>query len=136
MTTIKNELNTEIVIDEYLILVLTGFKIEILVMEKRFTTEILARGNMRTNFMYEEYHNIMSNQNCVLVLRPLEVKVVRYMWLFRHKFHTSGSLASYKACLVANRRNQQPMIDCDETFNLVVKSVTISIIISLVMSRH
>ena len=91
MTTIKNELNTEIVIDEYLILVLTGFKIEILVMEKRFTTEILARGNMRTDLRYEEYYNIMSNQNCVLVLRPLEVKVVRYMWLFRHQFPPSGS---------------------------------------------
>ncbi|GJX11316.1 ribonuclease H-like domain-containing protein [Tanacetum coccineum] len=43
--------------------------------------------------------------------------------------------AMYKARLVANGRNQQQGIDCDETFSPVVKPATIRIVLSLVVSR-
>ncbi|GJV26295.1 ribonuclease H-like domain-containing protein [Tanacetum coccineum] len=43
--------------------------------------------------------------------------------------------AMYKARLVANGRNQQQGIDCDETFSLVVKPATIRTVLSLAVSR-
>ncbi|GJU55501.1 ribonuclease H-like domain-containing protein [Tanacetum coccineum] len=57
------------------------------------------------------------------------------MWLFKYKFQLDGSLSRYKARLVANGRNQQHGIDCDETFTPVVKLATIRTILSLVVSR-
>ncbi|GJS60700.1 ribonuclease H-like domain-containing protein [Tanacetum coccineum] len=42
-----------------------------------------------------------------------------------HKFNVDGSLSRYKACLVANGRNQELGIDYDETFSPVVKPDTI-----------
>ncbi|GKE10789.1 ribonuclease H-like domain-containing protein [Tanacetum coccineum] len=44
--------------------------------------------------------------------------------------------AMYKASLVANGRNQQQGIDCDETFSLVVKPATIHTVLSLAVSRY
>ncbi|KAJ9552720.1 hypothetical protein OSB04_016765 [Centaurea solstitialis] len=78
--------------------------------------------------MNEEYEALISNGTWTLVPRPLGVNVVRSMWLFRHKHHADGSLACYKARLVANGRNQQQCIDCDETFSPVVKPATIRIV--------
>ncbi|GKC01666.1 ribonuclease H-like domain-containing protein [Tanacetum coccineum] len=42
----------------------------------------------------------------------------------------------YKARLVANGRSQQQGIDCDETFNPVVKPSTIQTVLSLAVSRQ
>ncbi|GKC30920.1 ribonuclease H-like domain-containing protein [Tanacetum coccineum] len=44
--------------------------------------------------------------------------------------------ATYKASLVANGRNQQQGIDCDETFSPVVKPATIHTVLSLAVSRY
>lgn len=86
--------------------------------------------------MNEEYQALMSNGTWTLVPRPPGVNVVRSMWLFRHKHHADGSLARYKARLVANGRSQQQGIDCDETFSPVVKPATIRTVLSLSVSRH
>ncbi|GJY06220.1 ribonuclease H-like domain-containing protein [Tanacetum coccineum] len=43
--------------------------------------------------------------------------------------------AMYKARLVANGRSQQQVIDCDDTFSLVVKPTTIRTVLSLVVSH-
>ncbi|GJT29636.1 ribonuclease H-like domain-containing protein [Tanacetum coccineum] len=42
-----------------------------------------------------------------------------------------GSLSRYKACLVANRRNQQLGIDCHKTFSPVDEPATIRTVLSL-----
>ncbi|GJR50828.1 ribonuclease H-like domain-containing protein [Tanacetum coccineum] len=57
-------------------------------------------------------------------------------FVHRHKFNAYGSLSKYKARLMENDRSQQQGIDCDETFSLMVKSTTIRIVLSLVVSRH
>nr|GEV66773.1 ribonuclease H-like domain-containing protein [Tanacetum cinerariifolium] len=79
-----------------------------------------------------EYHGVA---NVVLVPRLANVNVVRSMWLFKHKFHADGSLSRYKARLVANGHSQQQGIDCDETFNSVVKLATIRIVLSFIVSH-
>ncbi|KAJ9548922.1 hypothetical protein OSB04_021465 [Centaurea solstitialis] len=86
--------------------------------------------------MDEEYRALITNKTWELVPRPPRVNVVRSMWLFRHKYHADGSLARYKARLVANGRNQQQGIDCDETFSPVVKPATIRTVLSIAVSQH
>nr|GEX42909.1 ribonuclease H-like domain-containing protein [Tanacetum cinerariifolium] len=61
--------------------------------------------------------------------------MVRFMWLFKHKFHADGTLSRYKACLVANKSSQQLGVDFDETFSPVVKPATIRTVLILVVSR-
>ncbi|GKD02781.1 ribonuclease H-like domain-containing protein [Tanacetum coccineum] len=85
--------------------------------------------------MLDEYNALISNGTWVLVPLLANVNVVRSMWLFKHKFNADGSLSRYKAHLVANRRNQQQGIDCDETFSPVVKPTTIRTVLSLSISR-
>ncbi|GJS67119.1 ribonuclease H-like domain-containing protein [Tanacetum coccineum] len=85
--------------------------------------------------MLDEYNALITNETWVLIPRPANVNVVRYMWLFKHKFNADGSLSRYKARLVANGRSQQQGIDCDETFSLVVKPATIRTVLSLEVSR-
>ncbi|GJT00679.1 ribonuclease H-like domain-containing protein [Tanacetum coccineum] len=85
--------------------------------------------------MLDECNALITNGTWVLVPFPTNINVVRSMWLFKHKFNADGSLIRYKARLVANRRNQQQGIDCDETFSLVVKPATIHTVLSLTVSR-
>ncbi|GJS50237.1 ribonuclease H-like domain-containing protein [Tanacetum coccineum] len=63
------------------------------------------------------------------------VNMVRFMWLFKHKFHADGTLSCYKARLVANSSSQQLGVDFDETFSPVVKPATIRTVLSLAVSR-
>ncbi|GJY42000.1 ribonuclease H-like domain-containing protein [Tanacetum coccineum] len=84
--------------------------------------------------MLDEYNALITNGTWVLVPCPVNVNVVRSMWLFKHKFNADGSLNKYKARFIANGRSQQQGIDCDETFSLVVKPATIRTIFSLVVS--
>nr|GEY63886.1 ribonuclease H-like domain-containing protein [Tanacetum cinerariifolium] len=74
--------------------------------------------------MYDEYNALVKNITWMLVQKPPNANVVRSMWLFRHKYHVDGSLSRYETRLVANGRTQHVGIDCDDTFSLVVKSVT------------
>ena len=75
--------------------------------------------------MKDEYNALISNGTWVLVPWPSNANVVNCIWLFKKKLNADGSLAQYKARLVANVRDQRPGIDCDETFSLVAKPATI-----------
>lgn len=55
---------------------------------------------------------------------------------FKKKFHSDGSLAKYKACLVARGYSQCPRLVFDKTFNPVVKPATMRIVLSLAISPH
>nr|GEU64794.1 ribonuclease H-like domain-containing protein [Tanacetum cinerariifolium] len=82
-----------------------------------------------------EYNALITNGTWVLVPRPAKVNGVRSMWIFKHKFHTNGSLSRYKARFVASGRSQQQGIDCDKTFFRMVKPATIRTVLSLAISR-
>ncbi|GJR60280.1 ribonuclease H-like domain-containing protein [Tanacetum coccineum] len=86
--------------------------------------------------MYDEYKALIDNETWVLVPRSPNVNIVRSMWLYKHKYNADGSLSRYKARLVANGRSQQQGIDCDETFNPVVKTLTIRTVLTLAVSRQ
>ncbi|GJU78727.1 ribonuclease H-like domain-containing protein [Tanacetum coccineum] len=93
-------------------------------------------GHPSEDVLRHEYSALISNGTWALVPRPANVNIVRSMWLFKHKFNADGSLSRYKAPLVANGRNQQQGIDCDETFSLVVKPATIHTVLSLAVTRE
>lgn len=90
----------------------------------------------RLNAMKEEFNALISNGTWVLVPRPPDANVVNCIWLFKQKYNAYGSLAHYKARLVANGRSQRPGLDCDKTFSPVVKSATIRTVLSLAISHH
>ncbi|GJW32551.1 ribonuclease H-like domain-containing protein [Tanacetum coccineum] len=62
--------------------------------------------------MLDEYNALITNSTWVLVPSPANVNVVRFIWLFKHKFHADDSLSSP-----------------------VVKSATIRTVLSLAVSR-
>ncbi|GJR61885.1 ribonuclease H-like domain-containing protein [Tanacetum coccineum] len=86
--------------------------------------------------MRDEYYALIKNKTWILVPRPTDTNIVRYMWLFHHKSLVYGTLSRYKARLVANGSTQLEGVDVDETFSPVVKPGTIRTVLSLVASRH
>ena len=85
--------------------------------------------------MTEEFDALVTNGTWSLVPRPPRAHVVSGKWIFKHKFHSDGSLARYKARWVVRGYSQQQGIDFDETFSPVVKPATIRIVLSLAVSQ-
>nr|GEW67588.1 ribonuclease H-like domain-containing protein [Tanacetum cinerariifolium] len=79
---------------------------------------------------------LVKNDSWIIVPRLTDANLVRFMWLFKYKFHVDGTLSRYKARLAANGSSQQLGVEFDETFSLVVKPATIRTVLSLVVSRQ
>jgi hypothetical protein len=58
-------------------------------------------------------------------------KAIRCKWVLRKKYKVDGSLAKYKARLVAKRFTQQPGVDYIDTYSSVVKFTLVRIIMSV-----
>jgi len=86
--------------------------------------------------MEEEYAALLDNHTWDLVPRPSTANVVTGKWIFKHKFHTDGSLDKYKARWVLRGFTQRPGVDYDQTFSPVVKPATIRTALTLAHSRH
>ena len=57
----------------------------------------LADSNWRAA-MADEYQALMDNGTWRLVPLPSGANVVTGKWIFKHKYHSDGSLARHKAC--------------------------------------
>lgn len=66
-----------------------------------------------------------------LVPPPSNANVIGCQWIFKIKRHSDGSIARYKARLVANGNQQYEGLDFTETFSPVIKQPTIRIVLSL-----
>ena len=84
--------------------------------------------------MRDEFEALQQNNTWTLVPKPPGVNIVSGKWVFRHKFHSDGTLARYKARWVCRGFSQQHGIDFDETFSPVVKPSTIRVVLSLAVS--
>ena len=76
---------------------------------------------------------LQKNKTWVLVLKDDFEKVIDCKWVFKVKLKSNGSLKRYKAQLVTKGFHQTPKIYFSKTFSLVVKSITISIVLTLVL---
>lgn len=86
--------------------------------------------------MVEEFSALTTNQTWDLVAPPPHANIVSGKWLFRHKLNSDGTLARYKARWVVRGFSQQPGLDYDETFSLVVKPTTIRTVLSLAVAAN
>jgi hypothetical protein len=94
----------------------------------------LADPNWRAA-MAEEFQALIDNGTWRLVPLPSGANVVSGKWIFKHKYHSDGTLARHKARWVVRGFSQQHGIDYDETFSPVVKPATIRAVLSIVVSR-
>ena len=83
--------------------------------------------------MKNEHEALIRNRTWSLVPPLTEYRVVGNKWVFRVKQNTDGSLAKYKARLVAKDFQQTKGVDYFKTFSPVVKSFTVRIMLSLAM---
>jgi hypothetical protein len=85
--------------------------------------------------MADEYKALIDNDTWCLVPWPPGANVVSEKWIFKHKYHSDGTLARHKARWVVQGFSQQHGIDYDETFSPVVKPPTIRAVLSIAASR-
>jgi len=94
----------------------------------------LADPNWRAA-LAEEYKALIDNGTWRLVPRPPGANVVIGKWIFKHKYHSDGTLTRHKARWVVRGFSQRHGIDYDETFSPVVKPATIWAVLSIAASR-
>ena len=85
--------------------------------------------------MADEYQALIDNDTWRLVPRPPGANVVTGKWIYKHKFHSDGTLARHKARWVVRGFTQRHGIDYDEMFSPVVKPATIHVVLSIAASR-
>jgi hypothetical protein len=85
--------------------------------------------------MSAEFDALSQTKTWTLVPRPPDINIVGSKWIFKTKHHPDGSIDKHKACLVARGFTQQHGIDYGDTFSPVVKTQTIRLVLSLVVSR-
>lgn len=71
----------------------------------------------------------------VLVPQFLDMNIICCKWVYRIKKKLNGEIDRYKACPIAKGFNQEVNIDFAETFCPIVKSTTIRVVLSLVVSQ-
>lgn len=86
--------------------------------------------------MKDEYNTLISNGTWILVPQTSTINMVDFIWLFKKKLNNDGSIARYKARLVVNGCSCRPIIDCEDTFSLVVKPLMIITILSISISYY
>jgi hypothetical protein len=82
-----------------------------------------------------EFDALMKNKTYHLVPPQKGSNIIDCKWVYKIKRRADGSLDRYKSQLVAKGFTQQYGVDYEETFSLVVKSATIKVILSLVISQ-
>lgn len=77
----------------------------------------------------------MRNRTWHLVPCPKGCNIIGYKWVYKVKRKANGTIDRYKAQLVAKGYKQQYGIDYEDTFSPVVKSATIHLILSIIVSK-
>lgn len=85
--------------------------------------------------MSKEFDALVRNGTWDLVPASPIKNLVGCKWIFRTKWNSDGSIDRYKAHLTAKGFRQHPGVDYHDTFSPVVKSLTICLILSLVVSH-
>lgn len=84
--------------------------------------------------MASESNALVANPTWELVPFDPIKNPARCKWVLMMKEKPNGSIECYKARLVTLGFKQQPFLDYDETFSLVVKPITIRVVLSLTLN--
>jgi len=84
--------------------------------------------------MAEEFIALIKTGTWTLVPKNSSMNIVGSKWVFRIKRNADGSIERYKARLVAKGFHQQEGVDYFETYNPIVKPITIRTMLSLAVS--
>lgn len=86
--------------------------------------------------MSKEFNALVRHGTWSLVpLDPFQ-NLVGNKWIFRVKRNPDGSVARYKACLMAKGFHQRVGLDYGEIFSLVAKPTIVHIVISLALQHN
>ena len=86
--------------------------------------------------MEDEFSSFQTKNTWKLVPPVPGVNLIDSRWIFKVKLHADDSIERYKASLVAKGFKQRYGLDYDETFSLVVKSVTVRLLLSMALSNR
>ena len=86
--------------------------------------------------MQDEYDALIKQGTWSLVPPPENHNIVGCKWVYKLKTHSDGSIARYKAKLVAKGFHQQQGINFDETFSPIIKPPTVRMILSIAVSLN
>jgi hypothetical protein len=85
--------------------------------------------------MEEEFATLITNNTYDLVPWPTGSNVITNKWIVKHKFNSNDTLEWYKAHWILHGFTESPGVDYNKTFNPVVKSVTVRMVLSLAVSH-
>jgi hypothetical protein len=85
--------------------------------------------------MIKEYQSIIKNDVWDVVLRPKEISIVIFKWIYKMKHSTDDSIEKYKARFLACGFSQKEGIDYERTFSPMVRytSIRTTLVITTVM---
>ena len=86
--------------------------------------------------MQQEYDALLKIETWNLVPTPPNANIIDCKWVYKLKHNPDGTIAHYKAHLVAKGFTQTHGLDSFETFSLVVKASTIRIVLALIISYN
>ena len=84
--------------------------------------------------MDAEFQALQRQQTWTLVSAPPHANLVGCKWVFKIKLHSDGSIARYKAKLMAKGFHQQAGIDYSETFSPIIKLATVRLVLAIAIS--
>ncbi|XP_020685066.1 uncharacterized protein LOC110101490 [Dendrobium catenatum] len=86
--------------------------------------------------MSKEFQALQTQGTWILVPSTSATNVLGCKWLFKTKYHSNGTIARYKARLVAQGFKQEYGLDYIETFSPVAKFPTIRIFLTVAVTNH
>ncbi|CAL1399845.1 unnamed protein product [Linum trigynum] len=89
-----------------------------------------------TAAMWAEFRALLSNHTWTLVPCSLSHNIVDCRWIFRIKWKPDGTIDCFKARLVAKGYTQRLGIDFHDTYNQVLKPVTIRTVFTIAQSHQ
>lgn len=95
------------------------------------TFRVAASNSKWQQAMQEESDALKTQGTWNLVPLPSNRSIVGSKWVYKIKRNPDGSVARYKARLVAQGFTQEHGIDYSETFSPVVRQTTVRLILSL-----